>query len=203
MTAPAKLTIGRLRRAGLGAFFRPVDVQPLGISEPILRRLVRQGEVERVGRGIYRLADVETDEHFTLAAVCARVPKGILCLRTALQFHGIGTRVSPEVWLAIPHGMRAPTLDITRIRVVRFRGPLLVAGIEAVRLDGVPARITGVVRTVVDCFRLSRLIDRETALEALRTVLQDRRTSPSQLLRMATACGVAGPVRTALEILGG
>ena len=203
MTTPRRLTIGGLRRAGLGTVFRPVDVESMGITEPALRRLVRQGNVEKVARGVYRLAEAEPGEHFTLAAVCARVPKGILCLRTALQFHGIGTRVSPEVWLAIPHGMRVPTIPVTRLRVVRFRGPLLITGIEPVKVDGVPTHITSVARTLVDCFRLSRLIDRETALEALRAVLQHRRASPAHLLQTATACGAAGSMRTALEILGG
>lgn len=203
MTTAPRLTIATLRRAGLGAFFRPIDVEPLGITEPTLRRLVRLGQVEKVARGIYRLAAAEPGEHFTLAAVCARVPKGILCLRTALQFHGIGTRVTPEVWLAIPHGMRVPTLDVATLRVVRFVGSLLVTGVEPVEVEGVPTHITNVARTVVDCFRLSRVIDRETALEALRAVLHDRRATPAQLLRTATACGAAGSMRTALEVLGG
>lgn len=202
MTTAASLTVATLRRAGLGAFFRPVDVESIGITEPTLRRLLRQGLVEKVSRGLYRLAAIEPGEHYTLAAVCARVPKAILCLRTALQFHGIGTRVSPEVWLAIPHGTRTPTVDVARLRVVRFCGPLLVTGVEAIKVDGVPTHITDPGRTVVDCFRLSRVIDRETALEALRAVLQDRRTSPARLLRIADACGAAGPVGLALEVLG-
>ena len=201
--AAAKLTARALRRAGLGTFFRPVDVESMGITEPSLRRLIREGRVEKVARGVYRVTETEPGEHFTLAAICARVPKGILCLRTALQFHRIGTRVSPDVWLAIPQGMRSPTSDLASLRIVRFKGRFLETGIDAVQLDGVPARITDPIRTVVDCFRLSRLIDRETALEAMRAVLQGHRASPAQMLRMATSLGAAGSVRQALEILGG
>jgi predicted transcriptional regulator of viral defense system len=185
------LTLTSLRRAGLGSFFRPVEVERLGITEPALRRLVREGKVEKIARGLYRLA-----------AVCARAPKAILCLRTALQFHGIGTRTSPEVWLAFPRGARAPTMEIARLRIVRFLGPQLVTGVEPIKIEGVPTHITNPTRTVVDCFRLPRLIDRETALEALRAVLQDRRSTPAQLLRMAEACVAPGPMRAALEILG-
>ena len=199
---PAALTAGTLRRAGLGAFFRPGDIEPLGITEPTLRRLVRDNLVEKVARGLYRLIAMEPGAHYTLAAVCARAPQGILCLHTALQFHGIGTRTSPEIWLAIPHGSRAPAIDVARLRVVRFRGQLLVAGVDTIKVDGVPARITDPARTVVDCFRLTRLVDRETALEALRAVLQDHKTSPARLLRTAETCGAAKPLRTALEVLG-
>jgi predicted transcriptional regulator of viral defense system len=196
------LTLTSLRRAGLGSFFRPVEVERLGITEPALRRLVREGKVEKIARGLYRLAAADPSEHFTLAAVCARAPKAILCLRTALQFHGIGTRTSPEVWLAFPRGARAPTMEIARLRIVRFLGPQLVTGVEPIKIEGVPTHITNPTRTVVDCFRLPRLIDRETALEALRAVLQDRRSTPAQLLRMAEACVAPGPMRAALEILG-
>jgi predicted transcriptional regulator of viral defense system len=202
MTSPPKLTVKALRRAGLGAFFRPVDVAAIGITEPALRRLVREGQVEKVARGVYRVTEVDPGEHFSLAAVCARVPKGILCLRTALQFHRIGTRVSPDIWLAIPHGMRTPALDLAAVRIVRFKGRFLVVGVEPVAVDGVPAWITDPIRTVIDCFRLSRWIDRETAIEAMRALLLDRRASPAQILRMATSLDAAGSVRRTLEILG-
>jgi predicted transcriptional regulator of viral defense system len=202
MAAPPKVTVKALRRAGVGAFFRPMDVAAIGISETALRQLVREGEVEKVARGVYRVTDVDPGEHFSLAAVCARVPKGILCLRTALQFHRIGTRVSPDVWLAIPHGMRTPTLDLAAVRIVRFKGRFLVVGVESVVVEGVQARITDPIRTVIDCFRMSRWIDRETAIEAMRAVLQERRASPAQILRMATSLGAAGSVRKTLEVLG-
>ncbi len=202
MATSKALTAVQLRRAGLGSFFRPVDLDSIGVTEPTLRRLVREGRVEKVARGLYRLAAAPSSEHYTLAAVCARIPRGVVCLLTALQVHGIGTRLSPEVWIAIPHGMRVPKAEIARLRVVRFSGHLMTAGVEAIRIDGVPIHITSPARTVVDCFRLSRLIDRETALEALREVLRARRTTPSALLRVATACGSASKLRTALEALG-
>lgn len=201
--APAKILNTRaLRRAGLGSFFRPVDLLAMGVAEPTLRRLVHEGRVEKVARGLYRLADAEPSEHYTLAAVCARVPRGVVCLLTALQMHGIGTRLSPEVWIGIPHGARSPKAEIAKVRIIRFSAAQLTTGIEPVRIDGVPTHITNATRTVVDCFRLSRLIDRETALEALREVLRARKSSPAHLLQVAASCGGAGTLRTALEVLG-
>jgi hypothetical protein len=98
--------------------------------------------------------------------------------------------------------MRTPIVDFAKLRVVRFQGQSLVSGVATVQVEGVPTRITDPVRTVVDCFRLSRLIDRETALEALREVLRRPNVAPSQLLRVADALGGAGAIRSALEILG-
>lgn len=191
-----------LRRRGLGAFFRPADALALGISEPSLRTLLRRGIVEKVARGLYRIAGSDTSEHYTLAGVCARVPRGTLCLLTALQYHGIGTRVSPEIWLGIPHGQRPARITLARVRFVRFSGALQTEGIHEIRIEGVPTHITNPARTVIDCLRLSRLIDRETALLAVRESLHSAMVTSSGLLRMARACGTFERTRTALEVLG-
>jgi predicted transcriptional regulator of viral defense system len=202
-TMPPKelLTLAKAKRAGIGTFFRPKDLEPLGITEPALRTLVRRGTVEKVARGLYRLTAAEVSEHDTIAATCARVPQGIICLLTALQIHGIGTRLSPEVWLAIPHGSRAPRSTIARVRTVKFSGAMLTAGIERTRIDGVPTRITNPARTIVDCVRLSRIIDRETAIEAMREGLRGRHVTTNALLRMAKACGVFDLMRRDIELL--
>ncbi len=201
MTDAPNLTLHRLQRAGLGAFFRPSDVIPLGITEPALRTLQRHGTVERVARGLYRLTAAPPSEHHTVAAVCARSPRAILCLLTALRIHGIGTQLPSEVWLAIPHGAHAPRSEFAAVRTVKFTGVFLTAGVEPLRLDGVPTRITNPDRTIIDCLRLKRWIDREVAIEAAREGLRSRSVTASSLLRMARACGVDGRLRLDIELL--
>lgn len=192
-----------LQAVGAGAFFRPVDAEEAGVSYRSLRKLVERGEVEQVARGLYRLSEVEPTELYTLAAVCARVPDAIVCLLSALQFHCIGTRVPREVWIAIPHKARKPRLPEFSVRIVRFSGASARYGIEDVTIEGAPARITGIARTVVDCFRFHRLISRETALEALREVIAERRATPEALWRAAEACGAKTLIGPALEVLSG
>ena len=111
----------RLQRAGIGAFFRPQQLEDLGITYDQLRRLVAQGTVERVARGLYRLVDAEPTENYSVAAVCAQVPKSIVCLLTALQVHEIGTQLPYEVWIAIPHKAEPPRISTVKIRLLRFR----------------------------------------------------------------------------------
>ncbi len=184
MAEPAELNLDRLRRSGVGAFFRPSQLEPLGIPYDELRRLVKRGEVEHVARGLYRLADVEPTEHYTLAAVCARVPESIVCLLSALSIHEIGTQLSHEVWLAIPHKAEAPRVPGIKVRLLRFSGAAWSYGIQPTELEGVPARITSPARTIVDCFRFERLIGREAALEALHDALRARRVSTDALMRV-------------------
>lgn len=180
-TVPA--TLARLRGSDIGAFFRPGQLRSLGIDYDALRRLVRAGEVEAVARGLYRRADAEPTEHYSLAAAAARAPHAVFCLLSALRVHGIGTRVPAEVWLAIPHKARPPRIHATKIRVVRFTGPAWTYGIVPATFEGVPARITNPARTVVDCFRFERLIGREASMEALRDGLSQKRVTMDALVR--------------------
>jgi predicted transcriptional regulator of viral defense system len=173
----------RTRLESLGAFFRPTDAEKAGISHETLQGLVRDGLVERVSWGLYRRVSAEPTENHTLAAVCARVPEAIVCLLSALQVHGIGTRLPAEVWLAVPNKARAPRVRGIKIRLVRFSGPAWTCGVVPTDFEGVTARITNPARTVVDCFRFQNRIGREAAKEALHDALGQRRVTVDELYR--------------------
>jgi len=185
-----ELNQSQLEQAGLGAFFRPRDLDPLGINTAELRQLATAGVVERISRGLYHLAEAEPTEHHSLAAVCARVPDAVLCLLTALRYHELGTQLPREVWIGIARKARAPQLPALPVRVVRFNAAQLQYGVEDVRLEGVPARITNPARTVVDCFHpwQLRLVGQVVALEALREVLLARKATPDEIARTDEAC---------------
>ena len=173
-----------LHEVGIGNFFRPSQLEPLGISYHRLRQLEAEETVERVGWGLYRLADAEPTERYSIASVCARVPNAIVCLLSALQVHEIGTQLPRQVWIAIPHKARPPSRGNIGIHLVRFSGASLSCGLQETKFEEVPARITSPARTVVDCFRFQRLIGREAALEALREALRDRKVTASGLMRV-------------------
>lgn len=146
------------------------------------------GLVEREGWGLYRRSDAEITPQLSVAAVCARIPTAIVSLITALEVHDIGTQLGYGVWIAIPHGDRAPTMDSVRLHVTRFSGPSLHYGVVEAEFEGVPARITTPARTVVDCFRFRRKVGLEAALEAFDEVLLDRKATPDEIWRAAEAC---------------
>jgi predicted transcriptional regulator of viral defense system len=174
-----------LRRAEVGAFFRPSQLEEAGLTRDQLPALLRSGKAERIGRGLYRFADAEPTEQYSLAMACARVPNSIVCLLSALRVHGIGTQAPPEVWLAIPHKARRPRLYGLKLRVVRFSGPAWKFGVQPTTFEGVPARITSPARTVADCFRFERLVGPEVAMEALRDGLNQRKFTIAELSRVA------------------
>ena len=182
-------------------FFRQRDAAEVGIHSRALRRLVDDGSVERVVRGLYRVAAAEPTEHYTLAAVCARVPGAIVCLLSALSVHELTTQIAWQEWIAIPHKARTPRLPGLPVRVVRFSGAALRYGVVNTTFEGVPVRITSPARTVVDCFRFRRLVGKDVAIEALRDALRDRKASVDQIWRAADVCrakSLVGPVLDAL-----
>ena len=199
----ARASATSLLSLGAKTFFRPREAAEMGIDSRALRRLVDDGSVERVARGLYRVADAEPTEHYTLAAVCARVPGAIVCLLSALSVHGLGTQLPWQEWIAIPHKARTPRLPELPIRVVRFSGASLRYGVEDAVFEGVPARITSPARTVVDCFRFRRLVGRDVALEALRDALDERKASADQISRAAEVCRAKALVGPVLEVLSG
>lgn len=179
-TAP----LDRLRAAGFTGFFRPAQLEAAGLTRDQLPALVRSGGVERVGRGLYRLADAELTENYSLAMVCTRVPNSIVCLLSALRVHDIGTQGPSDVWLAIPHKARAPRVPNLRLRIVRFSGAAWTFGVQVIRFEGVPGRITSPARTIADCFRFERLVGFEVAMEALQDGLRQRKVTVAELARV-------------------
>lgn len=174
----------RLRGAEFGAFFRPSQLESAGLTRDQLPSMVRSGEVERVGRGLYRLVSAEATEHYGLAMACARVPNSVVCLLSALRVHDIGTQSPAAVWLAIPHKARIPRFASLKLRLVRFSGPAWTFGVKTTTFEGVPARITTPARTVADCFRFERLVGHDVALEALQDALRQRKVTIAELARV-------------------
>lgn len=195
-TADKLIELARLR-----GLIRPSDLKSLEIPRVSLTRAVRRGQLERVGRGLYGLPEREISTHRSLAEVALRVPKGIICLLSALRFHGLTTQAPFEVWLAIENKSLAPKLEYPPLRIVRFSGAALTEGVEEHIVDGVTIRITGVAKTVADCFKYRNKIGLDVALEALRDAWHEKRMTSDEIWRYAKVCRVANVMRPYLDSL--
>jgi len=180
---------------------RPRDLTERGLPTVALTRLVRQGRLQRVGRGLYALPDRPVSEHNALAEVARKHPQAIVCLLSALRFHDLTTQSPFEVWLAIPNKARAPKMDYPPLRIVRFSGEALNVGVEDHVIDGVPVRVTSVARTVADCFKFRNKIGLDVALEALQEAWRAKRVSMDELWQYATLCRVTNVMRPYMESL--
>jgi len=171
-----------MRKRGM---FRLAEAMAAGIHPEHIRRLVRAGQLIRVGRGLYAVPTPRTTEHHTLAEIATRVPKGVFCLLTALRFHGLGTQNPHEVWLAVDRRGGIPRVDFARIRLVRISGAALTSGIDVHNIENVAVRITSPARTVVDCFKFRNKTGLDVAVEAVREYRRLRKGTADELWRQA------------------
>jgi predicted transcriptional regulator of viral defense system len=176
-------------------------VATAGLSRTALSRLVASGEVERVGRGLYLKQAAKVTEYHSLVEAIKRVPRGVVCLLSALRFHGMTTQDPHEVWIAIDIKARKPAAGGPPLRVVRFSRSLLDVGVDVHSLEGAQVPITSRERTVADCFRYRNKVGLDVALEALREYLRRRGRSVDALMKAATQARVARVIRPYLDTL--
>lgn len=184
-----------------GGLVRTRELVHAGIPRVALTRAVRRGQIERIGRGLYGLPGRPASANASLAEVARRVPKGVVCLLSALRFHDLTTQAPFEVWLAIDNKAATPKLDYPPLRLVRFSGAALTNGVEDHAIDGVTVRVTSVAKTVADCFKYRNKIGLDVALEALREAWDGKRMTSDEIWHCAKIDRVANVMRPYLESL--
>lgn len=155
--------------------FTTDEARGQGLSPRMLSYYVAKGELERLARGVYRCTDyVGRDENLQweeLAVAAERLPGGVVCLVSALNFYGITDERLKEHWIAVPNSYGRAHFPMTRI--VRMRNMSL--GVKTIKLAGIDVRIFDVERTIVDAFRI---LDFETAMKALKHYLAGKCGKP-------------------------
>ena len=172
-----------------------------GISRQQIKELTDTGKLLHLGRGLYSLPDSPITENHDLAQIAARVPQGIVCLSSALQFHNL-TTVSPwRIHLMLPRGARLPHIDHPPLALVVAAESAYRAGIEEHIIEGVPVKVTSVAKTVADCFKYRSKIGLDVALEALKQTLEEQRATRADIRMYAQVCRVENVMRPYVEAL--
>jgi len=187
-----------LRERGI---MRLVELREAGVTAATMSRMERVGEVIRLARGVYQLPDADLDPNHSLAEAAKRVPKGVVCLVSALAFHGLTDQLPPKVWMAIGTKDWAPQRNGAGIRIVRFTDSLLREGFQTHAIGGVPVKVFGVAKTVADCFRHRGKVGLSVAIEGLQEALRQRKATPADIARQAEKGGVSTVIRPYLEAL--
>jgi predicted transcriptional regulator of viral defense system len=168
-----------------------------GIHPAALYSLVESGQLTRLARGLYRLTDAQEFSNPDLAVVASKAPDAVVCLISALSFHGITTQVPRAVYLAVPRGRYAGLrLRTPPVKIYRFDAATFDQGIESHRIDGVTVRIYGVARTLVDCFKYRNKLGLDVAIEALRFARERKRIRNREILhfsRLLRQVRIIGP----------
>ncbi len=172
-----------------------------GVHPATLYALRDAGVVEQVARGLYQLREREALSNPDLAIVGSKVPKAVICLISALDWHDLTTQIPHEVHIALPKSARAPRLLWPPMRIYRLTEPSYSAGAETHEIDGVPVRIYSAEKTMADCFKFRNQVGLDTVLEALKEYLRRRHPKVEDLVRYAEICRVHRVMRPCLEAL--
>jgi predicted transcriptional regulator of viral defense system len=182
-----------------GGMMRMAEAIHAGIHRTTLYAMRDAGVIEQLSRGLYRLAEAPPLANPDLVAVARRVPRGVVCLISALALHDLTTQIPHEVWLAVPRDSEAPRVDYPPIRVFRYANQAFAAGVETRDMDGTKIRVYSREKTLVDCFKYRNKIGLDTAVEALKRYKQQGRINADAIMRYAQTCRVANVTRPYLE----
>jgi predicted transcriptional regulator of viral defense system len=204
-TANKSETLLELASDGL---VRSIDADAHDIPRSYLRRLTETGELDRVGRGLYRRTGAKVSASQSLAQVAKRLPNATMCLLSALQFHELTTELPHAVWIMIDRHARKPSYNQPQLEVVRASGVALTHGIETNNIDGATVKLTSPAKTVADCFRYRNRVGLDVAIAGLRTYVerstQNRtkdRYSINTLIEAAQAARIYPFMRPYIEAL--
>lgn len=172
-----------------------------GIEERTLYWMRDAGLVESLSRGVHHLSALPLPAYPSVAAVMRRAPRAVLCLVSALEYHGIGTQIPPAIQIALPTGAKAPRIVYPRIERFSMSAEAMAAGVEEHDMDGTSIRVFDLAKTVADCFKYRNRIGQNVAVEALQETIRTRRATPAQLMRYAKVDRVEQVMRPYLQAL--
>jgi predicted transcriptional regulator of viral defense system len=180
---------------------RARDLRAAGIAGETIARALDDGDIDRIARGLYQYGDAEIDADQNLAEVATRVPKGVIAMVSALAYHGLTDQMPRRVWVAIGTSDWAPTTIHPPLKIVRFADKYLRQGVTHHKISGIDVPIYSVPKTLADLFRNPRLADRSVAIEGLRSALDQRKASPSEIAEAAVAGGAWKAMKPYMEAL--
>lgn len=172
-----------------GGYARMKDLRAAGFQTREISDQVAAGLLERVKPGLYRLAGlVDSAEYPGLVDVCRAIPDGVICLLSALDYHGLTTFNPSEVYVAIPHGAKPPRMHYPPIKSFYFRERFYLPGIEKVTTPAGEIRIYSPEKTIGDMFRYRHKLGEDLALEGLKQYLRRKDANLPRLLEYAAIC---------------
>jgi predicted transcriptional regulator of viral defense system len=198
MKSTMQAAIDLIKKKGI---VRSSELTERGIPRVYITRLVNRGYARRVSRGLYEYIDREITEKTTIALVCKKIPNGVICLLSALEFHDMTTQMPRRIWIATDRETRIPRVKDLPVRVMRFSGAAMKEGIEEHKIEGVTVKVFNIAKTVADCFKFRNKVGLDVALEALREVRRKRLATSDDLWRYARICRVSKVMRPYMEAI--
>lgn len=184
-----------------GGVARFSSILKAGFHPDVLTVLEREGKVEKIARGLYRMTDYTLGSHPDLVTASLQAPRGVICLLSALAFHEATDEIPRSVDIAIPAGTRANKIKYPPVRFYRFSPKAWEAGIENREIESHKVRVYNLAKTIVDCFKFRNKIGMDVAREALKTAVTEKNIKPKEIMQYAKICRVDRIIKPILEAM--
>jgi len=182
-----------------GGMLRFAEARAAGIQPTALYRMRESGAIRILARGLYGLSDMPPQTQPDLVTVSRAAPRGVICLVSALAWHGLTAEIPHVVDCALPRGVRPPRLDHPPLRVFWFGPEAYAQGIETPVVDGSIIRVYSPEKTLADCFKFRNTLGQDTVLDALRRYRAKFGLRSDDLMRYARLCRVHKVMQPYLE----
>lgn len=170
-----------------------------GYTRQHLAEAVERKVLDRVCRGVYCIRGVEMSEFFSEQLCALKYPHGVVCLLSALRFHGLTTQNSPDVWLAVKNHVRIRTLEGPSLCLTMMSDEAYSYGIEEHDVQGVKVRVYSPAKTVADCFKYRSKVGKDVAIESLREGIRTKKFTVREVMKAAEICRVVRILEPYLE----
>lgn len=187
-------------RANKG-ILRTSQAMRLGIHPEVIYQMQSAGLIEQVARGIYRLSDLPPFDNIDLVTVALAIPKGVICLISALSYHDLTSQIPRQVDVACKRGTKRPSLEYPHMRIFYFSGEAFDFSVREYELNGVKVRIYSPEKTLADCFKYRNRVGLDVAIEALKTYWNERRGNVDKLMENPRACRVEKVMKPYIEAI--
>lgn len=186
------------RKGGLASYAEIINA---GFHKAILKAVLNSGQIQKIDRGLYRLSDGSTLSSPDLVAVSIKIPKGIVCLLSALAFHEATNEIPHYVDIAIPRGAHANKMKYPPVRFYRFASNAWKAGIEEHEIEDHKIKVYNLAKTIADCFKFRNRIGADVARDALKVAVTEKGMKPKEIIQYAKICRVDSIVKPILEAM--
>ena len=177
------------------------DLEPLGIARNYLYKLCKEGLLNKTARGMYMLPNAPITENQNFIEIAKKIPNAVVCLISALSFHGITTQIPHEIWIAVPRDTWRPSMDYPPLHYTVLTKNVYNFGIQEVNINGTIVKIYSPAKTIADCFKFRNIVGVDVAIEALREVWRSRKATMDELAEAAEVNRVSKIMRPYLEAI--
>jgi len=184
-----------------GGMVRFSDIIKAGFHPDAVKNLQKNNIVVKIARGLYAIEGKIYNSNDDLINVCRQVPKGVICLISALAYYDVTNEVPRHVDIAIPEKSRANKVEYPPVKFYRINRKVWESGVETIDIDGNTVKVYSLAKTIADCFKFRNKIGPEIAISALKNAIIEKKAAPVEILKYAKVCRVSKIVKPIMEAI--